>query len=131
MNGHTRLRLENIAYAHHRTPTFESCAVTIPDPHHPYFLHQDQVCLHQFKQLAAARPFQCLIISVMNGHTRLRLENIAYAHHRTPTFESCAVTIPDPHHPYFLHQDQVCLHQFKQLAAARPFQCLFISIMNG
>ena len=32
----------------------------------PVLLHQDQVCLDWFKQLRAAKPFQCLIISIMN-----------------------------------------------------------------
>ena len=39
-------------------------------------LHQDPVCLDWFKQLTAPWPFQCHIISIMNDHTRLRLEFI-------------------------------------------------------
>ena len=33
--------------------------------------------------------------------------------------------------PYVSHQDGVCLDWFKNFTASEPFQCLFISIMNG
>eukprot|EP00956_Cyclotella_meneghiniana_P003003 scaffold3684_cov64-Cyclotella_meneghiniana.AAC.2 len=71
-----------------------------PDPH---FSHQDCVCLDCYKHFTAAGPFQCLIMSIMNGETGLRLEFIVLNCHCRMNFESRMGTIlaPDPH---FSHQ---------------------------
>eukprot|EP00956_Cyclotella_meneghiniana_P033255 scaffold94778_cov60-Cyclotella_meneghiniana.AAC.1 len=61
---------------------------TLPTSHHEYdewqdkaendplIQHPDCVCLDCHKHFTAAGPFQCLIMSMMNGKTRLRLEFI-------------------------------------------------------
>ena len=75
---------------------------------HIQFLYQDRVCLDWFKHFTAAWPFQCLIIGITNGNTRLRLKYISVAHHHTPTFESsCMVTI-SVHIPTF-HTKIMCV----------------------
>ena len=58
-----------------------------------YLSHQDWVSLDPFNEITSAWPFQCLIICIMNGWTRLRLEFIIHNHHHTLTFESQVVTI--------------------------------------
>ena len=59
--------------------------------------NQDQVSLDRFKQFTAAWPFQCVILSMINGCTRLKLEFTLHNHHHTLTFESRMVTILIPH----------------------------------
>ena len=39
-----------------------------------HFSHQDWVSLDWFGQFTASQPFQCLIVSMMNGFARLRFE---------------------------------------------------------
>ena len=73
LNGSTRLRLEFILHNHHHTLTFESLGVKILIPA-PYISHQDCVFLDCLKQFTSAWPFQYLIICILNGSTRLRLE---------------------------------------------------------
>ena len=41
----------------------------------------------------ASQPFQCLIVSIMNGFARLRFEFITHNQCHTPTFELWVVTI--------------------------------------
>ena len=59
----------------------------------PLVSHPDHNGLDWFKQFTSAWPFQCLIISLMNGYTRLRLEFIVHNHHNTLTFQSRVVKI--------------------------------------
>ena len=58
-----------------------------------YLSHQDWVSLDPFNEITSAWPFQCLIICIMNGWTRLRLQFIIHNHRHTLTFESQVVTI--------------------------------------
>ena len=39
----------------------------------PHVTHQDGVCLDWFMNFTASQPFQCLVISIMNGLRTLRL----------------------------------------------------------
>eukprot|EP00956_Cyclotella_meneghiniana_P037620 scaffold141695_cov43-Cyclotella_meneghiniana.AAC.1 len=55
--------------------------------------HQDCVCLDQYMYLKAAGLFQCLLRSILNDETGLRLEFIDYNHHHKLNFESWAGTI--------------------------------------
>ena len=82
MNGFASLRFEFITHNHHHTPAFESWVVTILAPV-PYVSHQDGVCLDWFKKFTASQPFQCLIISIMNGKRMLRLVyGLQNGHHK-------------------------------------------------
>ena len=94
-----------------------------------HFSHQDRVCLEWFKHFTASWPFHYLIKSTIDGYTWLGLEFIVYSCHCSLTFELRLVTILVPH-PYFSHQDPVCLFQFKHLTTAWLFQCLITSILN-
>ena len=58
-----------------------------------HFWHQDCVILDWFRQFTASQPFQCLIVSIMNGFARLRFEFITHNQCHTPTFELWVVTI--------------------------------------
>ena len=60
---------------------------------HTYFSHPDCVCTDWFRQFTASQPFQCIIISIMNGWRRWRLEFILHNLHHTPAFESQVVKI--------------------------------------
>ena len=97
---------------------------------HTYFSHPDCVCADWFSQFTASQPFQCVIISIMNGWGRWRLEFILHNGHHTPAFESWVVARSAPV-PYISHQDCVFSDWFKQMTASWPFQFLIISIMNG
>ena len=65
----------------------------------PIKSHQDWLSLDLFTLFTSAGPFQCLIISMMNGWIRLRLDIIVHKHHHTQVFESQVVriTVPDPY----------------------------------
>ena len=74
---------------------------------YPYFLQQDLVCLYQSKQLTAAWPSQCLIIGIMNGHTRLRLEfGVSVCHHKLFLSHEWGQMWLDPH-PLFTPRSSV------------------------
>ena len=66
-----------------------------------HFSYQDWVSLNQLGQFTASQPFQCLIVSIMNGFARLRFEFIIHNHHCTPTFESWVATRSAPEYPTF------------------------------
>ena len=95
--GYTRLRLGFMMYNHCHTLTFESEADAIFGLDH-YYSPQYQVCLCQFKHLTAAWHFQCLIMSIMNGYTRLRLGFIVCnGHHNLILSHELAQMWLDPH----------------------------------
>ena len=74
-----RLRLEFTVYDHLHTPAFESRDIF---GSRPYFLHRDQACLDEMTQFTAAGPFQYLIIGMINGWMKLRLEfGVCNGHH--------------------------------------------------
>ena len=75
---------------------------------HIHFSHQDCVILDWLRQFTASQPFQCLVVSIMNGFTRLRYGFIIHNHHRTTTFELWVVKI-SAQVPYYSHQDCVFL----------------------
>ena len=52
-----------------------------------HFSHQDWVSVDWFGQFTACQPFQCIIVSIMNGFASLRFEFIIHNRHHTPTFE--------------------------------------------
>eukprot|EP00956_Cyclotella_meneghiniana_P037724 scaffold143391_cov49-Cyclotella_meneghiniana.AAC.1 len=87
MNGDTSLRLESIVYSGHHKLSFESWVERILACS-PHISHQEWVCLDEWTPFIAAGLFQCLIMSIMNGDTRLRLESIVYSGHHKLTFES-------------------------------------------
>ena len=95
-----------------------------------HFSHQDWVSLDWFGQFTASQPFQCLIVSMMNGFARLRFEFNMYNNHYTLAFESWVGTNVAPV-PYFSHQDGVFLDWFKIFTASQPFQLLIVHMMNG
>ena len=64
-----------------------------------HFPRQDCMSLDWFGQFTASQPFQCLIVSIMNGCARLRFEVIMYNHHHTLTFELWGVTVLTLHRP--------------------------------
>ena len=66
-----------------------------------HFSHQDWVSLNWFGQFTASQPFQCLIVSIMNGFARLRFEFIIHNHHCTPAFELWVATRSAPEYPTF------------------------------
>ena len=74
----------------------------------PYVSHHDGVIMDSFKTLTASQPFQCLIISIMNGFAWFRFESIMYYHHHTLAFEFRAVTFT-AEGSYVSHQDGVFL----------------------
>ena len=124
------MRLEFIAHNLYHTPTFELQVLIISVPG-PYAPHQDWLCLDWFKPFTSAWPFQCLIMSITSGQTRIWLEFIAHNHHHTSAFESqvmVAILVPGPYVP---HPDWLCLDWFKPFTSAWPFQCLIMSIING
>ena len=61
-----------------------------------HFLHQDCVILDWFRQFTASQPFQCLIVSILNGCTRLIFEFAIHNHHYTLAFESWVMKIRAP-----------------------------------
>eukprot|EP00956_Cyclotella_meneghiniana_P037422 scaffold138618_cov52-Cyclotella_meneghiniana.AAC.1 len=73
MNGDTRLRVESIVYSGHHKLTFESWVERNLACCSPHVSHrQEWVCLDGCTPFIAAGLFQCLIMSIMNGDTRLR-----------------------------------------------------------
>ena len=96
----------------------------------PNFLHRDQVCLDLFKHYTAAWwPFQCLIISMMYGYTRLRLKFIVYKynhHHHTLTFESQVWRQFQIQAPTFCTNIKCVWTDSSNL----PIQCLIIKMLN-
>ena len=50
------------------------------------FWNPDCVCTDWFMQFSAPQPFQCVIISILNGCARLRFEFILQNRHHTPAF---------------------------------------------
>ena len=94
-----------------------------------HFWHRDWVTLDWFWQFTASHFFQCLNVSIMNGHARLRFDFIMYEHHSTTAFDSPVVTI-SAQGPYNSHQGGVFLDWFKNFTAASPFQQFISSIMN-
>ena len=70
---------------------------------HTYFSNPDCVYTHLFRQFTASQPFQCLIISIMNGWRKWRLEFILHNGHHTPAFESQVVKVSVPG-PYISYQ---------------------------
>ena len=107
MNYCERLRSEFKMYNHHHTPAFEWRVVT-GSVQGTYVSHHDGVIMDSFKTFTASQPFQCLIISIMNGFEWFRFESIMYYHHHTLAFESRAVTIT-VESPYVSYQDGVFL----------------------
>ena len=101
---------------------------------HGYLLHQDQVCLYQCKQITAASPSQCLIISMKNASTRLRLEFIRYNPNHilslSQEWSQFPVSLANPA-TLLVTPYQVCLYQCKQFTAASPFHRLIISMRSG
>ena len=95
-----------------------------------HFSPQDSVSLDWVGQFTASQPFQYLIISIMNGWTRLRFEFIMYNHHHILLFDWWVVTIFAPS-PNVSHQDWVFWDWLKNITASQPFQLLIIGIMNG
>ena len=73
---------------------------------HTHFSYPDWVCNDWFGQFTASQPFQCLIMSIMDGCARLRSEFIIHNHHHTPAFESWVVARSAPV-PCISHQDCV------------------------
>eukprot|EP00956_Cyclotella_meneghiniana_P028755 scaffold67862_cov48-Cyclotella_meneghiniana.AAC.2 len=50
----------------------------------PTFRHPEWVCLDLLSKITAAGLFQCLIMSIMDGQTRLRLKLIVHnGHHNS------------------------------------------------
>ena len=94
-----------------------------------YFSPQDWVCTDWFRQFTASQPFQCVIISIMNGWRRWRLEFTLHNHHHTLLFESQRVKILALG-PYVSHQVWACTDWISHFISAQPFQSLIISIMN-
>ena len=101
------------------------------DPN-PLFTPRSSVSLHWFKHFTAAWPFQYLIMSMINGHMRLRLEFILCNHHHTLTHKSYGRAEFGFHTSTF-HTKIECryLYPFKQFTVAWPFQCLFKGMING
>ena len=97
---------------------------------HTYFSNPGCVCTDWFMQFTASQPFQCVIISIMNGWRRWRLEFILQNRPHTPAFESPVVKVSVPG-PYISHQHWACTEWFSHFAASQPYQSLFISMMNG
>ena len=97
---------------------------------HTYFSHPVCVCTDWFMQFTASQPFQCVIISIMNGWRRWRLEFILHNCHHTLAFESRVMKIL-VHGPSISYQDRACADWFSHFAASQPFQSLFISMMKG
>ena len=58
-----------------------------------HFSHQDWVSVNWFGRFPASQPFQCLVVSIMNGCASLRFEFIIHNRHHTPAFELWVVTI--------------------------------------
>ena len=85
MNGNTRLRLEFIVSNSHNNLTFESRVGTILACNHPQLSHQDCVFGSVYTQITAGGLFWYLIIHMMNGQTRLRLEFIVSDSHNNLT----------------------------------------------
>eukprot|EP00956_Cyclotella_meneghiniana_P009096 scaffold12472_cov44-Cyclotella_meneghiniana.AAC.1 len=99
------------------------------------------------RKLTAAGLFQCLIISIMNDMTRLRLEFIVHNAHHKLTFESwdgaeigiqCPQCSPlTTHHKLTFESWVGIINGNSQLwcncvlTTAGLVQCLIISIMNG
>ena len=52
----------------------------------PYVSYQDGVCFDWFVNVTASQPFQCLIISILNGWRRLRLVYVLYNGHHNMSF---------------------------------------------
>ena len=130
MNGFARLRFEFIIHNKLHTLAIESRVVAILAPV-PFVSHQDGVCLDWFKGFTASQPFQCLIISIMNGWRRLRLVYVLYEGRTATCFPvtgGVKVGMALVHH--FSHQDWVSLDWFGQITASQPFHSLTISIMN-
>ena len=98
--------------------------------HHTYFSNPGCVCTDWFMQFTASQPFQCVIISIMNGWRRWRLEFILQNRPHTPAFESPVMKISVPG-PYISYQPWACAEWFSHFTASQPFQSLFISMMNG
>ena len=97
---------------------------------HTYFSNPDWVGADWFRQFTASQPFQYIIISIMNGWRRWRLEFIIQNLHHTPAFESQGVKVSVPG-PYVSHQDRACAEWFSHFTASQPFQSLVISVMKG
>ena len=97
---------------------------------HAYISNPDCVRLEWFRQFTASQPFQYIIISIMDGWRRWRLEFILYNRHHTPAFELPLMKIL-VHGPYISYQDRACRDSFSHFTASPPFQSLFTSIMNG
>ena len=81
-------------------------------------------------QFTASQPFQSLIISILNGCARMRLEFTFHNQHHTLIFESQVVKIL-LQGPYVLHQDWACTNWFRHFISALTFQSVILSIMNG
>ena len=94
-----------------------------------YFSNPDCVCTDWFMQFSASQPFQCVIITIMNGCARLRFEFILQNRHHTPAFESPVVKIM-VHGPYDSHQQWVFAEWFSQFTASQPLKSLFIGMIN-
>eukprot|EP00956_Cyclotella_meneghiniana_P010113 scaffold13961_cov44-Cyclotella_meneghiniana.AAC.1 len=54
----------------------------------PHISQLNSACFDKWMQVSAAGLFQCLISSIMNGETRLRLESILYNGPHKLAFES-------------------------------------------
>eukprot|EP00956_Cyclotella_meneghiniana_P031320 scaffold81900_cov35-Cyclotella_meneghiniana.AAC.1 len=87
MNGETSLRLEFILYNGPHKLAFESWVGKF-SAWGPTISQLNCACLDQWMQVTGAGLFQCLISSIMNGETRLRLEFILYNGPRKLAFES-------------------------------------------
>ena len=85
LNGFARVRMEFIIHNQGHTPIFESWVVMV-SAQVPYVSHPDGVCLNWFKNFTTSQPSQCLIISIMNGWTRLRLVCMLYNGHHSVCF---------------------------------------------
>ena len=80
-------------------------------PRSPLFTPRYCVCMDLFALPTGAWLFQCLIMSIMNGGTRLRLEFIVHNGHHLLTFELREGKF-SAQGPHFSHQDIVCVWIF-------------------
>ena len=97
----------------------------------PYVSHPDWVCTDQISHFISAQPIQYLIISIMNGWTRLRLVYMGSKMVTTTCFLVMSGYKFGLAQPHFSHPDWLCSDWFRQFTASQPFQYLIISIMNG
>ena len=95
-----------------------------------FFTKIDWVSLDWFGQFTASQPFQCLIVSIMNGFASLRFEFIIRKPSPRPGFW---VAGGNNFHSSTQHfTPRLCvLDWLKNITASQPFQLLIISIMNG